>query len=128
MTTTPRPNAPLFDRQDQFDKIAANLLQGEFIIAVYDAIGAGTGFIGLTNKRVVIQDNSFVGKRVALTSIPYAKINNVSFVSDKSVMGKFFSTSSISISTGGRSYEVDFRGEEKAKHAHNVILWHTIAI
>ncbi|MBA3527992.1 MAG: PH domain-containing protein, partial [Propionibacteriaceae bacterium] len=92
----------MFDKQDQFDKIAANLLQGEFIIAVYDAIGAGTGFIGLTNKRVVIQDNSFVGKRVALTSIPYAKINNVSFVSDRSMMGKFFSTSSISVSTGGR--------------------------
>lgn len=124
MTTAPRPPAPLFDKQDQFDKIAANLLQGEFIIAVYDAIGAGTGFIGLTNKRVVIQDNSFVGKRVALTSIPYAKINNVSFVSDRSMMGKFFSTSSISVSTGGRDYEVDFRGEEKAKHAHNVILWH----
>lgn len=121
--TSPAPNAPRFDKQDQFDKVATNLLQGEFIIAVYDAIGAGTGFIGLTNRRVVIQDNSFVGKRIALTSIPYSKINNVSFVSDKSVMGKFFSTSSISISSGGREYVVDFRGEDKAKHSHNVILW-----
>jgi hypothetical protein len=100
--TSPAPNAPRFDKQDQLDKVATNLLQGEFIIAVYDAIGAGTGFIGLTNRRVVIQDNSFVGKKIALTSIPYSKINNVSFVSDKSMMGKFFSTSSISISSGGR--------------------------
>lgn len=74
----------------------------------------------------MIQDNSFVGKKVALTSIPYHRINNVSFVSDRSMMGKFFSTSSISIASGVRDYAVDFRGEDKAKHAHNVILWHTM--
>jgi Bacterial PH domain len=101
MSTT-APPAPVFDRRDQLDRIAANLLKGEFIIAVYDATGAGTGFIGLTNKRVVIQDNSFVGKKVALTSIPYPKINSVAFVSDQSMMGKFFSSSSISVSSGGQ--------------------------
>src|SRR5687768_12557866 len=51
--------AVMFDKQDQYDKIAANLLNGESILAVYDAIGAGTGFIGLTSLRVIIQDNSF---------------------------------------------------------------------
>jgi hypothetical protein len=124
--TSATPNPPRFDKQDQFDKVATNLLQGEFVIAVYDGIGAGTGFIGLTNRRIVIQDNSFVGRKIALTSIPYSKINNVSFVSDKSVMGKFFSTSSISILSGGRDYAVDFRGEDKARHSHNIILWHLV--
>jgi hypothetical protein len=118
--------AVMFDKQDQYDKIAANLLNGESILAVYDAIGAGTGFIGLTSLRVIIQDNSFVGKKVALVSVPYSKINAVSFVSDKSMMGKFFSSSSISVSAGGKDYQVDFRGEEKAHYAHNVILWNTI--
>lgn len=117
---------PIYDKQDQLDKVASGLLHGESIIAVYDAIGAGTGFVGLTNLRIVIQDNSFVGKKVALVSVPYSKVNAVSFVSDKSVMGKFFSSSSISISAGGREYIVDFRGEQKAQHAHNVILWATI--
>lgn len=128
--TTPAPSGPprpVFDKQDQFDKIGANLLSGEFIIAVYDAIGAGTGFIGITNNRVVIQDNSW-GKKVALTSIPYGKISSVSFVSDQSMMGKFFSTSTISVSSGSKDYLVEFRGADKAKHAHNVILWHTIAL
>jgi hypothetical protein len=112
-----------FDKQDQLDKIEAGLLQGEQIIAVYDGIGVGTGFIGLTNRRVVLQDNSFVGKKVALTSIPYSRVNAVSFVSDKSMFGKFASTSSVAISVGARDYEIQFRGEEKAKHAHDVILW-----
>lgn len=115
---------PVFDRQDQFDKIQSGLLQGEEVIAVYDALGGGTGFIGLTNRRVIIQDNSFVGKRVALTSVPYGRVNAVSFVSDKSVFGKFASSSTLSISAGGKDYEVQFRGNDKALHAHNIILWY----
>ena len=120
--TRQRPQ-PVFDKQDQFSKITANLLRGEFVIAVYDCIGAGTGFVGITDMRVIVQDNSFVGKKTALTSIPYSKVNAVSFVSDKSMWG-FASTSSISVSAGGRQYLVDFRGEQKAKHVHDVILWH----
>jgi len=114
--------APTFDKQDQFDRIQAGLLQGETVLAVYDGKGAGTGFIGLTDRRVVLQDNSFVGKRMALTSIPYSKVNAVSFVSDKSMLGKFASSSSVALEVSGKTYEVEFRGEEKAKHAHDTIL------
>ncbi len=63
-------NTTRFDRQEQYDKIASGLLPGETIIAVYDAIGGGTGFIGVTDLRVILQDNSFVGKKVALTPDP----------------------------------------------------------
>lgn len=114
---------PVFDKQEQLDKIAAGLLSGENILAVYDGIGVGTGFIGLTNRRVIIQDNSFVGKKTALTSIPYGKVQSVSYVSDKSMFGKFASTSTIAVHAGGSTYEVQFRGNEKAAHAHNIILW-----
>jgi hypothetical protein len=113
---------PNFDKQDQFDKITSGLLNGEQVIAVYDATGAGTGFIGLTDRRVIIQDNSFVGKKVALTSIPYSKIQSVSFVSDKSMLGKWASTSEIAVQAGSRVYEVAFRGDEKARHCHDVVL------
>ncbi len=117
---------PMFDKQDQLDKIQSGLLPGEQVIAVYDAIGAGTGFIGLTNARVIIQDNSFIGKRVALTSVPYGRVNAVSFVSDKSMFGKFYSSSTLSIKVGSTDYEVQFRGEDKALHAHNIILSHQL--
>lgn len=117
---------PAFDRQEQLDKIVAGLLSGEHIIAVYDAIGVGTGFIGITNLRIVLQDNSFVGKKVALTSVPYNRINAVSFVSNKSFLGRFASTGSIAVSAGHQNYEVDFRGDDKARHAHDTILWHML--
>ncbi len=115
---------PVFDKQDQLDKIASGLLEGEQLIAVYDAIGAGTGFIGITDRRVIVQDNSFVGKKVAVTSIPYSRITSVSVLSNKSMMGQFFSTSSIAVHSSGQAYEVEFRGNEKAHHVHQVILWH----
>jgi hypothetical protein len=112
----------VYDRKEQLEQVRSGLLQGETVLAVYDAIGVGTGFLGLTDKRVIVQDKSFVGKRVALTSIPYSKITSVSVVSNKSWAGSFFSSGSIAINVGTHSYEVEFRGAEKAHHVHNVIL------
>lgn len=117
---------PAFDKQEQYDKITSGLMQGERVLAVFDAIGAGTGFIGVTDKRIVLQDNSFVGKKIALTSVPYNRVNAVSFVSDKSMLGKHFSSSEIAVSAGGQSYQVQFRGEEKAKYIHDTILFYMI--
>jgi len=120
------PDEPVFDKREQYDKIAAGLLDGEEIVAVYDAIGVGTGFVGVTNLRMMLQDNSFVGKKIALTSVPYSRITSVSFVSNKSMLGQFASTSSIAVTVGAKTHEVDFRGDEKAQHCHDVILSHMI--
>ncbi|XVU24726.1 PH domain-containing protein [Actinoplanes sp. CA-054009] len=112
----------IYDSKGQYEQVQSGLLEGETIIAVYDAIGAGTGFIGLTNRRIIIQDKSFVGKRFAITSIPYSKVSSVSVVSNKSWAGQFFSTGTIAITVGTHTYEVEFRGSDKTHHVHNVIL------
>ncbi|AGL20918.1 hypothetical protein L083_7408 [Actinoplanes sp. N902-109] len=112
----------MYDNKGQYEQIVSGLLDGEQIIAVYDAVGVGTGFIGLTNRRVIIQDKSFAGKRFAITSIPYSKISAVSVVSNKSFAGQYFSTGTIAITVGTHVYEVEFRGSEKTHHVHNVIL------
>ena len=51
---------------------------------------------------------------------------SVSVVSDKSWTGAFFSTSSIAISTSHVVHQVEFRGSDKAHHAHNLILWYVL--
>lgn len=111
------------DKRDQLDKVTEALLDDEQVYAVYDCTGAGTGFVGLTDKRVILQDNSFVGKKVAITSVPYAQIKTVSIVSNKSWAGGFFSSSAIAIDIGGAVHEAEFRGTAKARHVHDVILW-----
>jgi hypothetical protein len=73
---------------------------------------------------VILQDKSFAGKKVALVSLPYSRITSVAVTSNKSLMGHFFSSSSIAVSAGTATHEVEFRGQEKAHHMHNLILWH----
>ncbi|WP_328462274.1 PH domain-containing protein [Actinoplanes sp. NBC_00393] len=112
----------VYDNKGQLEQIKSGLLDGEEIIAVYDAIGAGTGFIGLTNRRIIVQDKSYVGKRFAITSIPYSKVHSVSVVSNKSWAGQFFSSGTIAITVGTHVYEIEFRGSDKAHTVHNLIL------
>ena len=33
-------------------------------------------------------------------------------------------TQAIAVSAGGAVHEVEFRGQDKAHHMHNLILWH----
>ena len=91
---------PAFDKREQLEQIRSGLMDGEQIYAVYDATGAGTGFIAATDKRVILQDKSFAGKKVALVSLPYSRITSVAVTSNRSLMGNFFSSSSIAITAG----------------------------
>jgi len=118
MTTTAH------DKPEQLKQIQEGLLDGEQVQAVYDCTGAGTGFVGVTDRRVILQDKSFYGKNVAITSVPFGQIRSVSMVSNKSWGGSFFSSSSVAIDVGGTNRVAEFRGHEKARHIHNLILWH----
>ena len=51
-------------------------------------------------------------------------VASVAVTSNKSLMGGFFSSSSIAINAGGSLHELEFRGQDKAHHMHNLILWH----
>jgi hypothetical protein len=48
----------IFDKRDQLERIEASLLPGEEIEAVFDLKGGGTGFLGITSRRVIFQDNN----------------------------------------------------------------------
>jgi hypothetical protein len=113
---------PEFDRKDQLEQVQSGLLQGERLFAVYDGKGVGTGYLALTDRRVIIADKSFVGRAVALVSMPYHKVSSVAVLSDASLAGRFFSTSVLHVATGAGSHEIEFRGADKARQAHDLIL------
>ena len=112
-----------FDREDQLKQIQSGLMQGEELFCVYDATGTGTGFVALTDHRVILQNKSFVGNKIAMVSLPYSRIVEVGLLSNKSWMGNFFSTSEVYVRTsGGDLHQIAFRGVDKAKYAHDLIL------
>jgi hypothetical protein len=120
---------PIFDRPDQLQKIEAALLQDEQIHAVYDMKGGGTGFMGITTSRVIVYDKAYLRSTAALVSIPYSRIATVAAQDQHGLLAGrgFFSTSTLILHlSGGTHYTFEFRGNDKAIHAHNLILWHIL--
>lgn len=116
------------DKKEQLQKIQAALLPGESVEAVFDMKGGGTGFVGLTSRRVIIYDKAFMRKMKAMVSIPYSKITSIAAEDESGLLtGRgFMSSSNLVLKAGTEEFEFEFRGADKAHHAHNLILSHIL--
>lgn len=119
---------PLYDKKDQLEKIRACLLPGEEVEAVFDLKSAGTGFIGITSKRVIVYDKAFLRKMKAIVSIPYSRIYTIAAQDDEAWWGHrgFWSSSTLVLTTAKSEYEFEFRGADRAHLAHDLILRHIV--
>lgn len=126
--TAPVSGAVIFDKEDQLQKIKAGLLPDEQVEAVFDLRGGGTGFIGITSKRIIFQDNAWVTNTKAVVSIPYSRIHTVAAQDEAGLLtGRgFFSSSKVMITTSEGPRTFQFRGADKAHTAHDLILKHMI--
>lgn len=115
----------LVDKKDQLEKIEDFCQEDEVIRAIFDLKGAGSGFVGITDKRIIFYDKSLVTERKAMVSIPYSRISAVGSEDDKGFLirsGRFV-TNKLTISGLGfddRTFE--FRGGDKAHRAHQIIM------
>lgn len=118
MTTTAEI---IYDKKEQLDAITPYVLPNERLFAVYDLKGSGTGFLGITTKRLIFYDKALFGnnRRKAMTSIPFSKLTAVSAVDEG---GLFSKTSELAVSCGSQSYEFEFRGADKATDAYRLIM------
>lgn len=116
------------DKKEQLEKIQAALLPGESVEAVFDMKGGGTGFVGLTSRRVIIYDKAFMRKMRAMVSIPYSRITSIAAEDESGLLtGRgFMSSSNLVLKAGTEEFEFEFRGADKAHHAHNLILSHIL--
>lgn len=115
----------IVDKKDQLEKIEGVCLPNETIRAVFDLKGAGTGFLGLTDKRIIFYDKAFMKKRKAIVSIPYSRIASVASEDNKGfiIRSGFLVSDTLTIEPIGlepRTFE--FRGGDKAHDAHNIIM------
>ena len=118
----------VYDKQDQLDKIQSALLNGEVVEGVFDMKGGGTGFLGVTNKRVIVYDKAFMRKMKAVVSIPYSRITSIAAQDESGLLSGrgFFASSTVVLSTSHGEFEFEFRGADKAHLAHNLILSHMV--
>lgn len=115
---------PLYDRREQLQKIEAALIPGERVLAVFDMKGGGTGFLGITDKRLIVYDKSFLRKMKALVSVPYSRIQSVAAEDESGLFSGrgFFSSSKLVVTTSHGDHEFEFRGADKAHLAHQLIV------
>ena len=114
----------IYDKKEQYDQILPWLVEGEELFAVFDCKGAGTGFVAVTDKRLMFYDRAFLKKRKALVSIPYGRVTSVASVDQG--RGLFSSTSELVVRAGSEEHEFEFRGGEKAQDAYHLIMKHLL--
>jgi len=113
------------DRKEQLEKIEGVCLPNEIIRAVFDLKGKGTGFLGITDKRLIYYDKAFLKSKKALVSIPYDRIASVASEDNKGFLIKkgFFVSDTLTINPIGLEAKIfEFRGGDKAHLAHNIIM------
>ena len=109
---------PVYDNESQYNRIAAYIISGETLKAVYDCKGAGTGFVGITDQRVIFYDQGVLLKKKSMVSIPYHQIIGVASADE----GIIFQTSELTLLTAAGRFSFEFRGAEKAHWAYRYVL------
>lgn len=109
---------PIFDKADQVARIKAYMLTTESLYAVFDCKGAGTGFVGITDQRLIFFDQGVFTKHKTMISIPYNQVVGVACADD----GLIFKTSEITVITAAGRFSFEFRGSDKAQMAYRYIM------
>jgi hypothetical protein len=109
---------PAFDNKSQLERVQSYLIKNETLYAVFDCKGAGTGFVGITDQRVIFYDQGTLSKHKAMISIPFHQVIGVSAVDE----GVIFRTSEVTLITAAGKFSFDFRGADKALWAYRFIM------
>ena len=109
---------PVYDIKAQYDRVEAYTIPGETVHAVYDCKGGGTGFVGITDQRIIFYDQGILRKKKSMVSIPYHQVIGISSADE----GVIFHTSEISIITAAGTFSFEFRGSDKAHAAYQYIM------
>ena len=111
-----------FDKKEQMEKISSLVIPGEQLLAVYDMKGGGTGFIGITDLRLIFLDESFIRKTHALVTVPFTKLTAIAVEDTGRTLNPFGATSRLLITAGSREWECEFRSNDKANRAYRLIM------
>ncbi len=117
-TPTPAQNQPAFDIKSQLERIIPYIIPGETLRAVYDCKGAGTGFVGITDQRLIFYDQGVLVKKKTMVSIPYHQVIGVATADE----GILFKSGEIILITAAGKFSFEFRGPDKANWSYRYIM------
>jgi hypothetical protein len=113
----------IFDRKEQLQKIQRLLVPNETLYAVYDLKGSGTGFIGITDLRLVFMDQAFLRSQKAVVSLPFSRITAVAAEdSGQILLGSLLGTNVLTIIAGTQQWTFEFRSDDKAHEAYGLMM------
>ena len=112
-----------YDNKGQLDRIAIMVSPPEILYAVFDLKGAGSGFVGITDRRLIFMDQGVIRKKKMIVSLPYSKITAIA---SEDSGGFIFGTSALLVIAGNREFDFDFRSNEKAHRAYQLIMWNLL--
>jgi hypothetical protein len=117
----------LFDKAEQVEKCQGVLLEGETLIAVYDEQGVGSGFVGITDRRLIYYNGAIMSKGKVIQSMPWRNISTIGAV-DKGRFGRgYFGSSELLVTTiDGTTIHMHFRSNDKAHDIHQAIAQHIL--
>jgi len=107
-----------YDDESQYERIKEYGIPGEKLFAVYDCKGAGTGFVGITDQRVIFYDQGALLKKKVMVSIPYNRVIGIASRDE----GGIVRTSEITLMTAAGNFSFEFRGADKAHKAYQYIM------
>ena len=112
-----------YDSKAQYERVVPHLFQGEALYFVFDLKGVASGFIGITDRRIIFIDQDFLDRKdMALVTVPYARISYVAVQTERKRFAR--DDSSITVAVTGKTFEFEFHGTDKAMRAANAITFH----
>ena len=113
----------IHDKKEQLQKIQRLVMANEVLYAVFDMKGGGTGFIGITDLRLIFMDQAFVRKKKAIVSVPFTRITEVaSEDTGKFVLKSLLGSSTLIVMAGAQTWTFEFRSDAKAHKAYGLIM------
>ena len=109
---------PYFDNESQYKRIAAYIIPNESLYYVFDCKGGGSGFVGITDQRVIFYDQGGLFKKKSMVSIPFNQVIGVASADE----GMIFQTSEVTLITAAGKFSFEFRGADKAHAAYAFIM------
>lgn len=112
------PEKPIYDHKEQWNRVAAYVIPGETLYAVYDCKGGGTGFVGITDQRVIFYDQTFLRELKSMISIPYNRIIGIASQDE----GTILKTSTLTFITAAGNFTFEFWGAKKAHWVYRFVM------